>query len=240
MQTMQYAMDKYEQRRTALQALAQGLGKGGITRIAERIGKDASYVSRMLYPESKPGFKRMGEDTAEKLSTAFPGWLSTSISHTIDHAGAYIVNHVSKNDADVAHIPHYDTGGAMGHGVTLRDQPGVIREWIVSNEWIAKNIRVITSTNNLIVVTGFGDSMRPVFQPGDPIMVDTGVRGVDHDGIYFFRVGDEGFVKRLQRIPGEGIVAISENKAYRDWTIKPEMDFEVIGRVVKAWVGHDY
>lgn len=236
---MQYGMDKYEQRRTALQALVDSLGRGAISRIAERIGKDASYVSRMLYPQSKAGFKRMGEDTADQLTAAFPAWL-TGMPLATDGAGVYAVAVVSKNDTGLVHIAHYDTGGSMGHGVILRDQPGVIREWTVTDEWITKNIRVITSANNLLVVTGFGDSMRPIFQPGDPVMVDTGVRRVDHDGIYFFRVGNEGFVKRLQRIPGEGIVAISENKAYRDWTIKPDMDFEVFGRVVKAWCGYDY
>lgn len=237
---MQYAMDKYEQRRTHLQDLIDRLGKGAISHVAERIGKDPSYVSRLLYPESKSGFKRMGEDTADKITAAFPGWQTHGAHLITDTSTTYKAIAVSKNDAGVVHIPHYDTGGAMGHGVILRDQPGVIREWAVTDEWIQKNIRVITSAGNLLVVTGFGDSMRPIFQPGDPVMVDTGVRSVDHDGIYFFRVDDEGFVKRLQRIPGEGIVAISENKAYRDWTIKPGMDFEVFGRVVKAWCGYDY
>ena len=128
----------------------------------------------------------------------------------------------------------------MGHGLILRDQPGVIRGWTVTPEWLAKNARNYTSAKNLVIVTGFGDSMRPVFQPGDPLLVDTGVMAVDFDGIYFFRVGNEGYVKRLQRIPGEGLLAISENKAYRDWTIKADMDFEVFGRVVKAWCGEDY
>lgn len=147
---------------------------------------------------------------------------------------------VSENDTEGLHIKHYATGGAMGHGLILRDQPGVIREIVVSDEWLQKNTRNITSAKNLVVVTGFGDSMRPIFQPGDPLLVDTGVTTVDFDGIYFFRVENEGFVKRLQRIPGEGLVAISENKAYRDWTIKQDMDFQVFGRVIKAWSGQDY
>ena len=137
-------------------------------------------------------------------------------------------------------IPEYLTGGAMGDGLILRDQPGVIKSWRVSEEWVSKNARNYTATQNLCIVTGFGDSMRPMYNPGDPLLVDSGVRRVDYDGIYFFRVADEGFIKRLQRIPGEGLVAISENKAYRDWTIRPDMDFEVFGRVLKAWRGEDF
>lgn len=142
---------------------------------------------------------------------------------------------------NVVVIRHYDTGGAMGDGgVILRDQPGLIESWTVTPEWIQKNIKNCSAAANLCVVTGFGDSMRPLYEPGDPLIVDTGVKQVDFDGIYFFRVGNEGFIKRLQRIPGEGLVAISENKAYREWTIRDGMDFEVFGRIVKAWRSEDY
>ena len=236
---MQYSMDKYEQRRTALQHLVTNLGKGGISAIAEKIGKDASYVSRMLYPPTKAGFKRIGEDTADALTSAYPAWLISN-AMAAETRPVYIESTPPVEDQQMVHIPHYDTGGAMGHGLVLRDQPGVIKGWTVNEEWLAKNARNYSAAKNLVIVTGFGDSMRPIFQPGDPLLVDTGVIAVDFDGIYFFRVGDEGFVKRLQRIPGEGLVAISENKAYRDWTVKPDMDFQVFGRVIKAWCGEDY
>lgn len=141
-------------------------------------------------------------------------------------------------------IPEFDTSVGTGSnqqgGLILRDQPGVIRGWAVTKEWVDKNAKSCTSAKNLVIVTGFGDSMKPLFHPGDPILVDTGIGSVQFDGIYFFRVGQEGYIKRLQRIPGVGIIAISENKAYRDWTIDDKMEFDVLGRVVKAWSGDDY
>jgi phage repressor protein C with HTH and peptisase S24 domain len=146
---------------------------------------------------------------------------------------------VKLDDQDLV-IRQYRTGGAMGTGVLLRDQPGVINSWHVTPEWIQKNVRNITSPSNLAIVTGFGDSMKGMYNPGDPLLVDTGVRSVDFDGVYFFRIGEEGFIKRLQRVPGEGLLAISENKAYRDWVIKDGMDFEVFGRVVRVWEGSDF
>jgi phage repressor protein C with HTH and peptisase S24 domain len=123
----------------------------------------------------------------------------------------------------------------MGHGVLLRDQPGQITEWMVTPEWAQKNIPANTGNNNLRIVTGFGDSMRGMYNSGDPLVVDTGVKSVDFDGVYFFRIENEGFIKRLQRIPGYGIRAISENKAYESWTITEDMDFEVFGRILKVW-----
>lgn len=128
----------------------------------------------------------------------------------------------------------------MGHGLVLRDQPGVIRSWTVSEEWMLKNVHRVTSAQNLAIVTGFGDSMQPLYNPGDPLLVDRGVITVEFDGVYFFRVGDEGFIKRLQRIPGQGILVISDNSKYRDWTIAANSEFEVFGKVVKAWRGEDF
>ena len=137
------------------------------------------------------------------------------------------------NDYEIAQ--YHEAIGSMGSGILLRDQPGQITGWRVTKEWIEKNIPPNTGKHNLCIVTGFGDSMRGMFNSGDPLIVDTGIKSVEFDGVYFFRVGDEGFIKRLQRIPGDGIRAISSNKEYETWTIRPDMDFEVFGRVLKVW-----
>ena len=145
-----------------------------------------------------------------------------------------------QEESDHYVLPQFETGGSMGRGLLLRDQPGVIQSWQVNGEWIQKNIKSHTGAANLCIVTGFGDSMKGMFNSGDPLVVDRGVTTVEFDAVYFFRVGDEGFIKRLQRIPGEGLRVLSENKKYESWTIKPGMDFEVFGRVLKAWQGEDF
>lgn len=138
-------------------------------------------------------------------------------------------------------IKQYETGGSMGGGVILQDQPGVIQSWRVSEEWVHKNVRSFSAIKNLCVVTGFGDSMRPMFNPGDPLLIDTAVRAIDSDGLYFFRVSGEGFIKRLQRIPGVGIRVLSANRDnYEPWTITEDMDFQVLGRVLKVWCSEDF
>jgi hypothetical protein len=152
--------------------------------------------------------------------------------------------HTLKPPRDSAVIVEYETGGAMGSGLVLADQPGQIHSWSVSRDWIEKNIRHHTGIGNLCIVTGFGDSMRPLYNPGDPLLIDRGVKTVDFDGIYFFRIGDEGFIKRLQKIPGDNgtmtIWATSANPAYKDYPITEGMDFEVLGRVVRVWCGTDF
>lgn len=146
----------------------------------------------------------------------------------------------SRQGSEEIRILQFETGGSMGGGVVLRDQPGVIKSWNVTADWVQKNVRGYSAVKNLAIVTGFGDSMRPLFNPGDPLIIDCGVQSVEFDSIYFFRVDGEGFIKRLQRVPGEGLVAISENKAYKDWVIKPHMDFQVFGRVIKVWCSEDF
>ena len=162
------------------------------------------------------------------------------LSEQIIEAPAVTSQSPAVSAPNVITLPMYDTGGAMGHGIDLKDQPGIIAQITVSPDWLQKNVKGFSAVGNLCVVTGFGDSMKGMYNPGDPLIVDIGVKTVDYDAVYFFRIGNEGFIKRLQRIPGRGLVAMSENKAYQDWTIEPSMDFEVFGRVVKAWESKDY
>lgn len=199
---------------------------------AAKIGVEPSRISQII---GKNPTKQIGTDTARRIELAYSkkkGWMD--VRH-----GANVIQIGGKNKNDLE-IPQYDTGGAMGTGILLRDQPGEIHGWRVTPEWIEKNVKNHSGIGNLAIVTGFGDSMRGMFNPGDPLLVDRGITSVEYDGVYFFRVGDEGFIKRLQRVPGEGLVAISENKAYKEWIVKPEMDFEVFARVVKVWIGTEF
>lgn len=152
-----------------------------------------------------------------------------------------VVHSFQKPDKDFVTINQYeDVGGSMGVGVLLQEQPGQITSWQVTQEWLSKNIPSNTGATNLCIITGFGDSMKGMFNPGDPIVVDTGVNACKHDGVYFFRVGEEGFVKRLQRIPGKGIKVISVNPEYESWHITPDMDFAVLGKVLKVWESTEF
>ena len=163
--------------------------------------------------------------------------LNVSALWLTDGSGERSIEEMRSQGKDCFFITQYDTGGSMGSGLTLHDQPGVIDEIGVSKDWLRFNLRNYTNITNLKIVTGFGDSMEGMFNSGDPLIVDIGVHVVDRDAPYFFRIGNEGYIKRLQRIPGVGIRAISTNPAYESWNITPDMDFEVLGLVIKSWRG---
>lgn len=93
--------DIYEERRQALLSLVKRLGRGGIKQVADRIGRDPSYVSRLLYPPGKSEKRRIADAIFIALNEAFPGWekketqsakasisLSVNLSETGLSAGA--------------------------------------------------------------------------------------------------------------------------------------------------------
>jgi phage repressor protein C with HTH and peptisase S24 domain len=133
------------------------------------------------------------------------------------------LNRISKEDED---------------NIDLQKQPGVIEGWKISKEWAEKNIPPCTDLNNIRIMTGFTESMRGLFEPGDPIIVDTGIKELRYDGVYLFKADMNGvkqlFVKRLQRVPDHGIRVISQNKEYETFTISPEK-CNIIGKVLKVW-----
>jgi len=225
-----------------------GKDLGEAIRLAlEQNGKTPADAARHfgVKPPSVSGWMSTGRITKTNFNELVRWLVKTPLSHW--GLEAFNENVISlgqlrnqKTKPPELMIPQFNTGGAMGVGLLLRDQPGVIQGWTVSHEWVHKNIRSHSGAANLCIVTGFGDSMKGMFNSGDPIVVDTGVTTVEYDAVYFFRVGEEGFIKRLQRIPGEGLRVLSENKQYDAWTIKPGMDFQVFGRVVKAWQGDDF
>ncbi len=205
--------------------------------LADRVGVSRGTVQHWERPGGTAPNRNRQAKVAEALGITMGELLAGLASGQLE---PNIQLRSGESEAQMLTIAAFDARSSTGRDLVLQEQPGVIKGWVVSEEWVQKNARGYTSPQNLVIVTGFGDSMRGLFNPGDPLLVDAGVKKVDHDGVYFFRVGDEGFVKRLQRIPGEGMIAISENKAYRDWTIRPDMDFEVFGRVLRAWKGEDF
>lgn len=192
--------------------------------LAEAIGENQPTIYRILSGETKNPRLHI----VKKLESFFNEEFTSKTSAPINSTNEILITQ------------YHDVRGAMGNGLVLRGESGQITGWKVTPEWLNKNVPTNTGNKNLAIVTGFGDSMRGMFNSGDPLLVDSGVKSLEYDGVYFFRIGDEGFIKTLQRIPGEGIRVISENKKYETWTITKEMDFEVFGRVLKVWKSEEF
>lgn len=191
------------------------------------------------------GNTRFGRRIAQSLNTSLDE-LETGLSTTPAPA-PHEAPAPDGSEPDLVITQYDETGGSMGHGFNLTDNPpGHIRSWRVTHEWLRLNVPMHTGIKNLAIVTGFGPSMKPMFNPGDPLLVDTGVKVVDHEGVYFFRVGDEGFIKLIQRVPefdgpGVRLRVISKNPDFPPYDLSPKNPhFEVLGKVLTVWRSEQY
>jgi len=85
----------------------------------------------------------------------------------------------------------------------------------------------------LSAVTVDGDSMEPLLNDGDEILVDCAPRAFS-DGIHVVRLGDQLMVKRVASAGAGQFVLLSENAAYPPVETAAD-EMEIIGRVV--WKG---
>lgn len=199
--------------------------------------------------DSKTGKPRgMRKETARRIEEAAKkpeGWLDQE--HQASTVPPSPAPSVSENEVVIV---QYEVGGGMdtrGKLLLEAEPPGIIKSWKVDREWLQLNVRSYTSLANLCIVTGFGPSMKGMFNPGDPLLMDRGVNRVDHEGVYFFRVGDEGYIKILQRVPefnGPGFVlrVISKNKDdFPPYDISPKNPhLHIIGKILTVWKSEQY
>jgi len=217
--------------------------------LSEMTGISTSQISRM-----QAGKRGMTLENAIKISRA----LQVDIEELTDEFSSADITAVSNifpaekkaaltlYKASDIHIPQYsadDVSGSMGYGFEFPDREDVIRNWRVSRAWAFNNIPANTGYNNLRIMTGIGDSMLPLFNDGDLLLIDIGVRTMDRDGVFYFRVDNEGYIKRLQRIPSnKGLIirAMPENRdMYQSFDIDEHMNFAVLGRILKVWCGRN-
>ena len=64
-------MDKYERRRLRLLDLRESKCEGSNAELSRKLGRDPSYVARMLLPDGKPAKKRIGDDMVDLISATF-------------------------------------------------------------------------------------------------------------------------------------------------------------------------
>lgn len=129
-------------------------------------------------------------------------------------------------------IPRYSVEAA-GHGQTVSDEKPLFcmafrRYWIENY--------VTRQTDKLSVIAVKGDSMEGILNHGDNILINH-AETEPRDGLYVLRIGNDLFVKNIQRLPGRLLVK-SANPLYEPFEIDltaDNTDIAIIGRV--EWFG---
>lgn len=122
---------------------------------------------------------------------------------------------VAETPAEYVRAVDMGMEGDMGEGRVNDDHPETIRAVDYTQQYIRSLVGFVPPPGRLVLVTGRGDSMMPTIQPGESLLVDTGVRSYDGDGIYLVNLGNGQQIKRLVD-HGEtlGVHVHSDNPAY--------------------------
>ncbi|MGE6320569.1 XRE family transcriptional regulator [Pseudomonas oryzihabitans] len=218
--------------RVAAKMAEQGWSEGELSR---RSKVPQPTVHRIITGESKSPRQSNIDSIAKALGVAVeflwyggeaksmpPAEVRSSIA---DYTAAALV------DDRFIVIPRFDISASMGPGVVVPEHLEVLQQLVVDREWIRDQRLNYSALPNLVVITGFGDSMLGTFSSGDPLLVDRGVNAMDKDGIYVFTRKDHLHIKRLQFIDGDKVLIISDNTTYKPYEV-PLAEVSIHARVL--------
>ncbi|MCD9086219.1 S24 family peptidase [Stenotrophomonas sp. SY1] len=158
--------------------------------------------------------KSFGEKRAASLEIAAgmpAGYLSSATQNEPSPSRVAPVAETATNPTYV-HVQQLDGDADMGDGRINDDYPEVIRSMDFTSNYIRSIVGFVPSPGRLVLVTGRGDSMLPIIQPGESLLVDSGVQTFDGDGIYLINTGNGQQVKGLQD-RGNAVYIVSANSA---------------------------
>ena len=98
---------------------------------------------------------------------------------------------------DYVRVQQLEAEAGMGDARINDDYPEVIRSVDFEPSYIRAIVGFVPAPGRLVLVTGKGDSMMPTIQPGDVVVVDTGITSFDGDGLYLINMGNGQQIKRL-------------------------------------------
>lgn len=137
------------------------------------------------------------------------------------------------DDDKYAYVPLYDARCSAGNGAW--NEGAKIWTHLAFTRYSLQ--RKGLNPANLSAIQVNGDSMEPLLDDGDTVLIDHTRCSLEGEGIYVIHLDDHLYAKRLQRQFDGALHIISENKAYRDMVVPKEQlnELQIIGRVV--WAG---
>lgn len=170
-------------------------------------------------------------------------WGGPSETIAMEHAPKFLAMDTESEDDFT--IPAYRSGD-RGSYLDLSAGSGQIKSLTVTHQWLRTHVTQISDLGNLRIVTGFNTVMRPMFNPGDPLLVDIGVNHVESEGVYLFKLNGEAFIKIIQRVPVHNqqthrLRIVSKNPDFLPIEIAAsESGFEVIGKILTVWKSEQF
>lgn len=133
--------------------------------------------------------------------------------------------------SDYALVPLYDAQCSAGDGA-WNENCQVLTHLAFTRYSLRKQG---LTPEHLSAIRVDGDSMEPVLEAGDTVLIDHTRTHIEGEGIYIIRLDHHLYAKRLQR-SFDGVAVISENPSYDRITVPRDRldELEIIGRAVWA------
>ncbi|WP_299193395.1 S24 family peptidase [uncultured Erythrobacter sp.] len=211
--------------RKRLLELSQERG-ASLASLSELLGRNASYLQQFI---KKGSPRKLEEGDRRTLARALgvdevelggPGDASQEKSYA---------QSPSRESTEWVEVARLDIGASAGPGAMPASE-AAFDAFRFSRRWLAE--QGLTGAQ-LSAITVEGDSMEPLLNNGDEILIDRSPRAF-RDGVHVVRLGDTLMVKRVAQAGAGRYSLLSQNLSYPPVDVSAE-EMEVIGRVV--WKG---
>jgi phage repressor protein C with HTH and peptisase S24 domain len=208
--------------RARLLELAQARGVS-LAALSELVGRNPSYLQQFI----RKGSPRKLEEQDRATLARFFGIGEEELRETQDNS--YAKPPKRRESAEWVEVPRLDLGASAGPG-RVPGSEAAFDTFRFSRRWLAEQG---LERAQLSAITVEGDSMEPLLNNGDEILVDCSPRPF-RDGIHVVRLGETLMVKRVASAGPGRVALLSQNFAYPPVEVAAE-EVAIIGRVV--WKG---
>jgi len=204
--------------RAELERLVQSHGDD-YAALSRLIGRNPAYIQQYIKRGSPKNLPERERNILARYYGVAPQLLGAPEEEGGKRAGLRLVPKLAVGASAGA--------GALAEGEALAGKVGFDEAWLR---------KLGVEPRNVSLIRVEGDSMQPVLNNGDDIMVDKGAALKPlRDGIHVIRIDGVLMVKRLARAPGGRLSVLSDNASYPSWPDRDPAEVQVVGRVV--WVG---
>lgn len=220
-ETQQIAAELPPGPRTRLLELAQASG-ASLAALSELLGRNPSYLQQFI----RKGSPRKLEEQDRATLAQFFGVGEEELREPQENSYA---KPLRRQAGEWVEVPRLDLGASAGPG-RVPGEEAAFDAFRFSRRWLEEQG---LARANLSAIRVEGDSMEPLLNDGDEILIDRSPRAF-RDGIHVVRLGDTLMVKRVASAGPGRVALLSQNFAYPPVEVAAE-EVEIIGRVV--WKG---
>lgn len=201
--------------------------------LLKKVGGNTKRLSDEIN-ESQSTIQRIQKGTIKAPSVYIVKRIADYFGYTVDDmCFTDLSSHIE--DQEKISIPHLGVTFSLGEGCVRPESDIIVDTVSLSEHFVMQKLRP-TNPENLHFATAYGDSMKPTLCDGDVVLIDTGIRTIEIDGVYALASNDELFIKRVTRDMDGGCTISSDNPAVKTTKIlNGDSQIEILGRVLRTW-----